>query len=245
MRYRVQISYDGTSYCGWQNQPNGISIQQILENRLGIKLQKEISITGCCRTDSGVHALQSYFHFDFDGELPNDFIHALNYFLPFDISVNEIVEVNADFHARFDATARAYVYKIHSIKNPFKHNKSFYFPQIKNIDPSVLEEAAMIIREGTEFGPFCKTTSDAKTMYCQIMEACWLFDRDHDSYEFHISANRFLRGMVRLIAGASLQVGLGKMNMVELREALVNQQPLSKPWAVPAEGLYLKSILYP
>jgi tRNA pseudouridine38-40 synthase len=245
MRYKVQISYYGSAYCGWQNQPNGVSIQEILENCLSIKLQKDITITGCCRTDSGVHAIKSYFHFDAESELPDDFIYAMNHLLPVDISINEVDRVNDDFHARFDATSRAYVYKIHCKKNPFKHNNSFYFPRIKAIDQAILDETAQIIRSGTQFGAFCKTMSDAKTMECQIKEAFWLLDYDQDMFEFHISSNRFLRGMVRLIVGACLQVGLGKMNKSDLLEAVSVQKLLSKPWSVPPEGLYLKDIFYP
>lgn len=245
MRYRVQISYNGSSYCGWQNQPNGVSVQEVLENRLSVKLQKEIQITGCCRTDAGVHAIKSYFHFDLDKGLPDDFIYAMNHLLPADISINEAIKVNDDFHARFDARSRSYVYKIHSLKNPFKNNNSFYFPRINAIEPAILDNSATIIRSGTHFDAFCKTMSDTKTMECQIIDACWLIDPEHDSFEFHISANRFLRGMVRLIVGACLQVGLGKIEITELGDAMSKQKPLSKPWSVPATGLYLKDIDYP
>ncbi len=245
MRYLVEISYDGSNYCGWQNQPNGLSIQETIENRLSVKLQEDIRITGCCRTDSGVHALKSYFHFDLDKEIPLDFNYAMNHLLPPDISVNGKTPVDDTFHARFDATERAYIYKIHSRKNPFKVKRSFFMPQIRNIDPGILEKAAEIISQNREFGPFCKTMSDAKTMFCEIKEAHWQFDPLNDTYEFHISSNRFLRGMVRLIVGACLQIGMGKMDLEELKLSFSKQQALSKPWSVGAEGLYLKHIKYP
>ncbi|HAY71173.1 MAG TPA: tRNA pseudouridine(38-40) synthase TruA [Saprospirales bacterium] len=244
MRYRAQISYVGTNFCGWQNQPNGVSVQEILENRLSIKLQQEIQITGCCRTDAGVHALKSYFHFDYEHELPIDFLYSMNHLLPFDIALRDAVLVNSDFHARFDAMERSYIYKLHGRKDPFKQNRSFYFPQIRDVDKKVLEEAALIFKENREFEPFCKTMSDVKTKVCELNDIYWHFDLVNDEYEFHISANRFLRGMVRLIVGASLQFGLGKMHIQELRESFRTQCPLSKPWSVPAEGLYLKEIKY-
>lgn len=245
MRYRVQISYIGTNFCGWQNQPNGVSVQEILENRLSIKLQEEIQITGCCRTDAGVHALKSYFHFDCEHELPVDFMYAMNLLLPFDIALKEVVGVKSEFHARFDALERSYIYKLHGRKDPFKQGKSFYFPLIRDVDQKVLEETALIFKENREFEPFCKSMSDVKTKVCEMNDVFWYFDPVNDEYEFHIRANRFLRGMVRLIVGASLQFGLGKMHVQELKESFTSQRPLSKPWSVPAEGLYLRDIKYP
>jgi tRNA pseudouridine38-40 synthase len=242
MRLFVELAYDGTKYSGWQKQPNASSIQEVLENSLSTILQENIEIVGCGRTDAGVHALSSYFHFDTTTE-NNDLKHKLNLFLPKEIAVNNIVQVNDDAHARFDATKRSYVYKIHRNKDPFLLNHSYFFPQFQTLDFSKMKDASLLLLEFDEFFTFCKTRTDVKTMKCQLFESKWEVDDDY--LNFHISADRFLRGMVRLIVGMCLNVAQGKIELESVRTALENQTRLERDLSVPACGLYLSKIVYP
>ena len=245
MRYRMVISFDGTGLAGWQRQENALSVQEILEEKLSVKLRQPTEVTGCGRTDAGVHASSYVLHFDFPEPLSPDFVHAINQMLPPQISVHSVDAAPAGFHARFDAISRSYKYHIHSRKDPFKTAYSYYYPRMDDLDLEQLNAVASLLPEYDSFAPFCKSRSDVKTMRCMISQAAWQMDRVNHRYTFEITADRFLRGMVRLIVGASLQAGLGRLSVEEIRDALGKQIPLSRPWSVPAEGLFLTDVQYP
>ncbi len=243
MRYFVELSYQGTAYHGYQIQPNQISVQETLEHAFSTILNETIVVVGCGRTDTGVHAKQYFIHFEFNGVLPSDFQNRLNKFLPKDIAIHAIFPVEKDVHARFDAFRRKYEYWISLDKSPFDYPLSWYYFNGKNLNLSLMEEAANLIGTYQEFATFCKTNSDAKTMKCTIYEARW--ERQENRLVFHIAANRFLRGMVRLIVGACVQIGEGKASIADLKTALDEQKQMVKSLSVPAQGLYLMEIHYP
>lgn len=245
MRFKVRMNYDGSTFAGWQRQLNATTVQELVEDSISTKLQVKTDILGCGRTDAGVHALDFVFHFDYDGDLPGDFLFSVNQMLPWSISIHKVVPVPGTFHARFDAVSRSYVYKIHTQKDPFRYNYSYYFPLIRQSERGIMQKAAELLLSFSQFSPFCKAHSDVKTMKCELKESRWVFDDESDNFEFHISSDRFLRGMVRLIVGATLQVGLGKMKFIDLENALRQQTDLPKPWSVPAKGLALTRVVYP
>ena len=243
MRYFIALAYNGTRFFGWQKQPKAASVQELLEAKLSLILRQNIEVTGCGRTDTGVHASYYWAHFDAEGALPPDLLRRLNGVLGADVAVYKIVPVANSAHARFDAHQRRYAYYLPFEKSPFLKETAWYFPLGAQLDREKMQAAARLIQEYTLFAPFCKTHSDAKTMVCHITEAYWSFE-GHTAV-FHIAANRFLRGMVRLIVGACVNIGLGQMTLEDLREALEHQQPLKKSYSVPPTGLFLTEINYP
>ena len=244
MRYFLEIAYKGTHYQGWQKQPEGRpTIQGTIEENLSTILNTPTDIVGCGRTDTGVHALDYYLHVDIDGALPKNFLYRLNKLLPKDITVFRVIPVALDAHARYDATHRAYEYRVLAHKDPFQIDTAYHFPFFHQADQEKIQSAAQLLLEYQEFAPFCKSNHDANTMICQLKEAYWVFE--DESWTFHIASNRFLRGMIRLIVGMCLNVGLGKITLEEVKEALDQQTPLKKSLSVDAAGLYLKDIHYP
>ena len=243
MRYFSELAYKGTNYNGWQRQPNAPSVQQTIEEALATILTA-IEIVGCGRTDTGVHASQYFLHFDFEGKFPKEFRRRLNKLLPEDIAIRSIYEVAANAHARFDATRRSYEYHIVLDKNPFLTDTAWYFPFFEKLDLEKTQAAAALLLNYQAFQPFCKSNTDVHTMECALYRSEWVFDEATRSLVFHISANRFLRGMVRLIVGMCLNVGLGKLELDEVRHALDRQVLLKKSWSVPAEGLFLTEVRY-
>jgi tRNA pseudouridine38-40 synthase len=244
MRWKIQLSYRGTAYCGWQRQPNDPSVQQTLEEAFALIIRQPVEIIGCGRTDTGVHAHNYTAHTDVvDVTLTDKLIYQINAVLPMDISIQHIEETTPEFHARFDAIERQYLYHIHFYKDPFLHGLSCYMHQHSPLDQDKMKEAAAILLQYNQFKPFCKTGSDADHFKCTLTESSWSFHEDSAVYS--IKANRFLRGMVRLIVGACLNVGLGKTTIEELKESLDNQSLLPHAWSVSAEGLYLENVLYP
>lgn len=242
MRYFSEIAYLGSRYHGWQKQQNAVSVQETIENALTTILGNTIEVVGCGRTDTGVHASQYFMHFDFDANFPKSFLPRLNKFLPPDVVVRAIYPVAADKHARFDAVSRSYEYQIVFEKTVFGKDTKWFFPFFEKLDFEKLELAAKVLYEFEEFYPFCKTHSDAQTMRCQITNSEWQFIEKGMTY--HISANRFLRGMVRLIVGMCLNVALEKITLEDVRRALALQTPLKKNWSVPAHGLFLTKVEY-
>jgi len=243
MKFFAELSYKGTHYCGWQKQPNQPSIQETLEDGLTTILGKLIDITGCGRTDAGVHARQYFAHFVYNGDFPKGFLRRLNKYLPPDLAVHRIFEVAPDAHARYDAYHRAYEYHIELAKNPFSQETALYYSYPKPLDLEAMQQAAALLLEYEEFFPFCKTKTDVKTMKCELRRAEWVVG--DQKLVFHIASNRFLRGMVRLIVGMCLNVGLGKVSLDEVREALDKQERLKRSYSVPPEGLFLTEIKYP
>lgn len=245
MRYFSELAYNGTNYFGWQKQPNQVSVQETIDHAFSTILRMPIEITGCGRTDTGVHASQYFIHFDFQGELPKGFLNRINKFLPKDISIKSIFEVQPEAHARFDAFHRSYEYHLDFHKNPFQINTTYYFPFSNQLDFEKMNQAAAVLLEFDEFFPFCKTNTDAKTMKCEMKRSEWILDEKSPKMVFHISANRFLRGMVRLIVGMCLNIGLDKISIAEVRKALETQTRLKKSLSVPPQGLFLTEIKYP
>ena len=241
MRYFIQISYNGTNYHGWQQQPNASSVQETLNKALSTVLNRTIDCMGAGRTDTGVHATQMYAHFDCD-ELQNttSIIHKLNSFLPQDIVVHNLIQVHNDAHARFDATKRTYEYHIHSFKNAFLQNKSWYFHQKLTID--LMNEACKILFNHTDFQCFSKVHTDVNTFDCKIYEAFW--KEENANLIFTISADRFLRNMVRAIVGTMVNVGLEKITLDEFQTIIESKDRKKAGFSVPAHGLYLTEIKY-
>ena len=245
MRYFAELAYNGTSYVGWQAQPGQTSVQGTIEKALSTILNRPIEIVGCGRTDAGVHAKQYFMHFDYPGSFPRGFDRRINKFLPPDIAIYRFIEVHADAHARFDATHRAYEYHIDLRKNPFGQHTRYFFPFAQQLDERLLQEAAQLIAQYEDFYPFCKSNTDAKTMRCDIRQSEWRIDYNQQRMVFHIAADRFLRGMVRLIVGMCLNVAQGKLDLQSVRSALDNQARLAKSLSAPPDGLYLTDIRYP
>ena len=243
MRFFAELAYNGTNYCGWQRQPKEITVQEVLEFAFSTILRKEVRLTGCGRTDTGVHASQYFAHFDFEKAIPSGFIGRINKFLPKDIVVKKIIEVESNAHARFDATQRSYEYHLSFYKNPFHINTIFHYPFAEQLDLNLMQEAASLLLNYKAFFPFCKSKSDARTMFCDLRRAEWQL-KDNGVLVFYISANRFLRGMVRLIVGMCLNVGLGKTSLEEVKTAMEQQVRLKKDFSVSPKGLYLTEVKY-
>ena len=243
MRYFLEISYNGKNYHGWQRQNNANTVQAEVEKAFSILLQSQIDVLGCGRTDAGVHAKKFYLHYDISAEqsLPKSIVFRLNGILPNDISVHSNTQVAEDSHARFDATSRSYEYHLHQHKNPFLEGLSADFRQ--PLDMDLMNEAAKILLETEEFGAFCKANSDNKTDFCDVSEAIW--KKETDRIVFHITANRFLRNMVRAVVGTLLDIGLGKITKEEFQEIVNSQNRENAGVSVPAHGLYLTEIKYP
>lgn len=242
MRYRITFAYDGTAYHGWQLQPNAPTVQHEIENALHTVLRAEISVTGAGRTDTGVHARMMACHFDWDETLDCEhLVFKLNCLLPADIAVSEVRVVPADWHARFSAVSRTYHYYITTRKDPFNHPYALrlYFP----LNLEQMNEAAALLLDQKDFGCFCKSHSDNKTNLCNVTEARWHKQGDGDIY-FRITANRFLRNMVRAVVGTMLEVGKGKMSIEDFRQVLLSGKRTEAGESVPAKGLFLEHIEY-
>ncbi|MEZ4921180.1 MAG: tRNA pseudouridine(38-40) synthase TruA [Saprospiraceae bacterium] len=243
MRYFLQLSYLGTHFCGWQRQPKDRTVQETLEDNLSILLREKIALTGCGRTDTGVHARYYIAHFDAENPLPDSFLRAINGMLPTDIAVHSCTPVAPDAHARFNAFQRAYIYTISLEKNPFLQQTAWYFPMGHRLDFDRMQALADILPGEKSFYTFCKSDSGLDHYNCQLITARW--EREDSLLHFHISANRFLRGMVRLIVGASINAGLGKHRVEDVAAALAAEQRLATSYSVPPEGLALTEIHYP
>ncbi|HFA51912.1 MAG TPA: tRNA pseudouridine(38-40) synthase TruA [Bacteroidetes bacterium] len=244
MRYFSELSYKGTNYHGWQKQLNANSVQQEIEQAFSTILNTQIEVVGCGRTDTGVHASQYFMHFDFGGKWPEGFLGRVNKFLPKDIAVRSVYEVDENAHARFDAKRRSYEYHLVFEKTPFETETAWHYYLAKKMDVDKLNEAASLLLAYNEFFPFCKTNHDAKTMRCDLSRCEWVLGKKNKRLVFHISANRFLRGMVRLVVGMCVNVATGKLGIQKVREAMDKQAMLEKSWSVPAEGLFLSEVKY-
>ena len=243
MRYFLEIQYRGTAYSGWQVQPNGITIQQKMDEALQTILRDDIHCIGCGRTDAGVHAAQFYLHFDTRAEFPDHFLLRMNAFLPNDIVVLRCMEVDEKAHARFDAVQRSYEYRLSSRKDVFDHGLYFYKPFYK-LSPEKMQQAAEILVKYNDFASFCKSKAGSKTTIVNITEAKWIFTNDTD-WIFYISADRFIRGMVRLIVGAMLQIGEGRMTLEEFENGIKEGRRFKMALSAPAHGLFLTGVKYP
>lgn len=242
MRFFIELSYNGKTYHGWQNQPNAISVQEVLEKAMSTILKTEISIMGAGRTDAGVHASQMFAHFDFEKKIKSkDLVYKLNSLLPKDIAVTSIFEVKPEIHARFYATSRTYHYKISTAKNVFDNDFTYlvHLP----LDVEAMNDACKILFKYKDFQCFSKTNTDVKTYNCDIKEAFWT--KKEDQLVFTITADRFLRNMVRAIVGTMINIGLGKMSANDLHQVIESKNRSEAGFSVPAHGLYLVKIVYP
>ena len=245
MRYICKIAFDGSKYKGWQHQINAKTVQDTLAESLVVFLRSPTEITGCGRTDTGVHASKYYFHFDTDQFIGKDELMHINAILPSDIVIQNIIKSKPDAHVRFDAYERTYEYFLQSYKNPFNRPYSFTYYQFKDLDMDLLQKAASLLLNYDDFTPFCKTNSGAKSKLCKVTSSFWEVDEGNQNAKFTITANRFLRGMVRLVVGMCLNVASGKMTINEVNKALEEKGQLPKPWSVPPCGLFLSDIKYP
>ncbi len=245
MRYFINLPYNGTNYHGWQAQKNAISIQKVLTDALCMMLREEVSLTGCGRTDAGVHAREYYAHMDLVKELgrtqAGKLVFKLNSFLGKDISLREIFSVRPDAHARFSATLRTYKYYITLVKDPFLVDRSYY--HFGPIDIDLMNRGAELIMKYSDFTSFSKVDSDTKTKICRISEAQW--ERSGDLLVFTISADRFLRNMVRAIVGTLLDLGTGKMLLRDLKLVIEAKNRSDAGDSVAACGLFLEQVVYP
>ena len=238
----MDISYRGTNYHGWQIQPNGITVQEELEKGMSTLFQKAIPITGSGRTDAGVHATQQIAHFDLEEQIDCEKLaYKLNAYLSQDVSINGIRKVEEDASARFSASSRKYHYYIHNVKNPFKQGLSYYFRPELNTDQ--IKDACEIIQGWQNFECFSKVHTEVNHFNCDIFCAKW--EKNGSGHVFEITANRFLRGMVRAIMGTLINVGLEKTSLEELKSILASNDRSKAGRAVPAEGLYLQEVIYP
>ena len=242
-RYFIYFSYKGTAYHGWQMQPNGISVQEVLTRALCTILRTNLEIVGAGRTDAGVHAKLMVAHFDFETALPAEFdlVAKLNSFLPGDISIFKIVEVKPDAHARFDAISRRYEYHIFTNKNVFKNELAVR--ESDKLDFEAMNLAAKTLADFKDFTSFSKLHTDVKTNNCQILHAEWT--QQGDEWVFTIEADRFLRNMVRAIVGTLFEVGRQKINIDEFASVIAAKNRCKAGVSVPAHGLYLVDIKYP
>ncbi|TAH28239.1 MAG: tRNA pseudouridine(38-40) synthase TruA [Cytophagales bacterium] len=241
MRYFIDIAYKGSNFAGWQKQKNAHTIQAEIEEKLCWFFKDDIEIVGSGRTDAGVHALQQIAHFNTDTEIvPDFFLYRLNKMLPESIIIKNIYEVDTKAHARFDAIKRSYQYHINRKKNPFSKQLALYYPD--KIDSIKMQEATKILLEYNDFQAFSKVHTDVDNYLCQIEEANW--EILEDKLVFHISANRFLRGMVRAIVGTLLSVGKNKITLEDFRNIIISKNRQNAGKSIAADGLYLSEVLY-
>jgi tRNA pseudouridine38-40 synthase len=240
-RYFIELFYKGTCYAGFQVQKNAVTVQSEVEKALEIFFQSKISLTGSSRTDSGVHALQNYFHFDYGKEIPEGCVYNLNSILPRDISIRNIIHVKNGSHCRFDAKKRKYKYFIYGKKNPFLEDRAYYFPYPLNIE--TLQQAAALITGNRDFSAFSKSRSQVKNFFCDVSESNWKVEEECVVY--NVTANRFLRGMVKGLVGTMLQVARGKIGISEFSEIMNSNDPLRADFSVPGSGLFLEKVVFP
>ena len=242
MRYFITFSYDGTAYHGWQIQPHSLSVQEELQKAMSILLRKPMEVVGAGRTDTGVHARKMVAHFDYDEEVDcPQLVYKLNKLLPRDIAVQQVEPVAEDMHARFSAKSRTYHYFVHMGKNPFL--RSYSWQVYGNIDFELMNQAASVLMEYKDFTSFSRVNTDTKTNDCTITEAHW--DRvGEEQWCFTITANRFLRNMVRAIVGTLMEVGRGRMTIEQLRRVIDAKDRCCAGDSVPGNALFLVQVKY-
>lgn len=250
-RYFIELAYNGTAYHGWQVQQNAVSVQELLNKALSTILRQPIETTGCGRTDTGVHAKEFFAHFDaplppeggvsaLEG-IPFRGRGGLNALLPYDIAIKNVIPVHADAHARFDATARSYQYHIHFNKDPFLHGASWQLRDMPDLD--LMNQAAAVMMEYIDFSCFSKSNTQVKTNNCKITRAEWV--KTENGIVFHITADRFLRNMVRAIVGTLMTIGREEMKPEGIRNIIESKNRSNAGTSVPACGLYLTEVKYP
>ena len=242
MRYFVRFSYLGKAYHGWQKQPNAQTVQQCMEECFSTLLRIPVELVAAGRTDTGVHASEMFAHFDHAGlNATDELVHRLNSFLPDDIAICEIFEVREDAHARFSAIERTYTYHITQVKDPFHLDTAYYTRQSYDVDQ--MNEAAKMLLGKKDFECFSKSNTDVKTFICDLRSAYWEYQ--DNQMIFTISADRFLRNMVRAIVGTLLEVGSGKISLKDVNTIIKSKDRALAGVSVPAKGLSLVRVQYP
>jgi tRNA pseudouridine38-40 synthase len=241
-RYFIYLAYDGTRYHGWQIQPNGISVQETIQKCLSILLRQPIEITGAGRTDAGVHARLMVAHFDRDASVDTgQLTYRLNKMLPQDISIYRIEPVSEEMHARFSAVSRTYRYYIHTSKNPFERHYSHYLGY--KLDFPLMNQAAHCLLNVEDFKAFCKAGADVKTTLCHVTQAKWV-QTSSTTWYFEITANRFLRNMVRAVVGTLIDVGRGKITLDQFKKIVLSGTRSDAGESMPGNALFLEDIQY-
>jgi tRNA pseudouridine38-40 synthase len=240
-RYFLEVAYKGSNYSGFQIQDNAGSIQEEVEKALAIIFRQSVGLTGSSRTDTGVHALQNFFHFDFDKGIDAKYLYNINAILPADIVVKCIVSVGSGAHCRFDAISREYRYYIYREKDPFLADRAYFFPY--TLDMEKLEAAASLVLGYSDFTAFAKRNTQAKTFLCAVQQSTWSVENGCMVYK--VMANRFLRGMVRGLVGTMLQVGRGKLSVSQFDNILQGRDNRLADFSAPGHGLFLYRVNFP
>ncbi len=240
-RYFLEVAYKGTNYSGFQTQENANTIQAEVEKAFAILQRSKVIMTGSSRTDTGVHAAQNFFHFDYDATIHPHFIYKMNAILPEDIVIKHLTPVAADAHCRFDALSREYKYFIYRHKDPFLKDRAFYFPY--KLDTDKLQQAAGILKEYHDFTSFSKRNTQVKTFICTIMESEWL--SENNCLVYYVKADRFLRGMVRALVATMLLVARNKISPDDFRTIIESRDCTKANFSTPGKGLFLIRVNYP
>lgn len=239
----MELGYNGQAYHGWQTQPGDKTVQETVENALFTLLRNSIKVTGCGRTDAGVHASQFFLHFDVESALETEeLLFKMNSVLPDDIAVYRVFRVKDDAHARFDARSRSYQYKIFEGKSPFLKGLVWQKRSL-DLDVERMNQAAAMLLDHSDFKSFSRSKTDVKTYICRVDEAVWRYEGE--LLVFHITADRFLRNMVRAVVGTLIQIGQGKREVGEMNEIIESRDRTKAGPSVKAEGLYLCRVIYP
>lgn len=237
-RYFLEVAYKGTAYSGFQSQHNANTIQAEVEKAFAILQKQMIEMTGSSRTDAGVHALQNFFHFDYEGSISPQFVYRINAILPPDIVVKSVIPVSNEAHCRFDAVSREYRYYIYQHKNPFLDDRAYYFPY--KLDIARMQVAAEIVKKYSDFTSFSKRNTQVKTFQCYLLESKWYYI--DNCLVYNVKANRFLRGMVRALTATMLRLGRGKIDLEEFQQIIEAKDCTKASFAVPARGLFLEKV---
>jgi tRNA pseudouridine38-40 synthase len=244
-RYFIKLAYNGARYHGWQVQENANSVQQVITDAIRLIWIKDCSLHGCGRTDTGVNAKKYYAHFDMKEEISRDvldyYVNRLNGYLPDDIMIFDIFKVSSSLHARHDAVLRTYEYHIHTRKDPFQNNISWYLHY--ELDVELMNRAGEVLQEYEDFTSFSKANIKRKTNLCTVTLARW--DVEDHRLIFRIRANRFLHDMVRAIVGTMIEIGRHKIDLEDLRRIIESNDRCAAGESVPAKGLYLSEVEYP
>ncbi len=237
-RYFLEVAYKGTAYSGFQTQENAHTVQDEITRAFTVLQRKEVVLTGSSRTDAGVHALQNFFHFDFEEPLHEQFLYKMNAILPGDIVVQSVKKVDDNAHCRFDAQSREYNYFIYQRKNPFLADRAYFFPYRLNLD--AMQQGAELLTKYQDFTSFSKRNTQVKTFICNILRSEWR--QEEDTLVYHVQADRFLRGMVRALTATMLQLGRGKLTPEGFKNIIEARDCTQASFAVPAHGLFLTRV---
>lgn len=240
-RYFLEVAYRGEPFSGFQVQENATTVQSEVEEAFRVLFRKKVDLTGSSRTDAGVHALQNYFHFDWEDPFNPRHLYNLNSILPRSIVLKKVIEVPADAHCRFHALKREYRYHINRYRDPFKEGVSWHFPYQLNTD--LLLEMATLVQENKNFIAFSKRNTQVRTFDCQIYHSKWIIHPEELQYE--VAGNRFLRGMVRALVSSMLRVARGSSGRDEFIQLLSSTKQASADFAAPAHGLFLERVVFP